>query len=137
MRVAVVGEAGEEETERAGEVMAGHTPGPWHMCDGNRHIISDSNHMKVAEAAQIISANLRTMKTEYVPGHKMQEANARLIAAAPDLLEALIQIVDWATDPAITEWLNRSGVLGNYGLAVIDARAAIAKATEQPPVPSA
>lgn len=66
-----------------------HTPGPWHVCEGNSHLISDAHHMTVAEARQIVSGNLRTMKTEYVPGHQMQAANARLIAAAPELLEAL------------------------------------------------
>jgi len=72
-----------------------HTPGPWHVCDGNRHIISDSHHMKVAEAAQIVSGNLATMKTEYVPGHKMQDANANLIAAAPEMLECLQATIDY------------------------------------------
>lgn len=32
---------------------AKHTPGPWHVCEGNTHLISDSHHMTVAEARQI------------------------------------------------------------------------------------
>ena len=56
------------------------------------------------------------------------ESDAVLFAAAPDLLAALHVITDWATRPEIVDWLNRSGVLANYGEAVIGARAAIAKA---------
>ncbi len=47
----------------------------------------------------------------------MQEANARLIAAAPDLLEFA------------KEWLDRQGTDENY--MVMKARAAIAKATNK------
>lgn len=95
-----------------------HTPGPWHVCEGNRHIISDSHHMKVAEAAQIVSGNLSTMKTEYFPGHRMQDANANLIAAAPDLLRLLQESVSTLADTRrpIEDWLN-------------EARAVIRKAT--------
>ena len=75
--------------------MTQHTPGPWHVCNGASHLIADSHFMTVAEARQIVSGNLHTGKTEYVPGHKMQEANARLIAAAPDLLAALQFVDKW------------------------------------------
>lgn len=39
-------------------------------------------------ASQIVAAR-PNMKTEYVPGHVEQEANAKLIAAAPEMFELL------------------------------------------------
>lgn len=55
-----------------------HTPGPWiqdRSCEGRTVVANDPNG---------IAFNLA-----HLPGeHPMQEANARLIAAAPDLLEA-------------------------------------------------
>lgn len=74
--------------------MSKHTSGPWHVCDGCTHLIADNHHMTVAEARQIVSGNLRTGKTEYVPGHQMQLANAKLIAAAPDMYDALRAMLD-------------------------------------------
>ena len=52
--------------------MITHTPGPWYKTEG---LISDSNGVHIATACD----------TRY----ENAEANARLIAAAPDLLEAL------------------------------------------------
>ena len=63
--------------------MSAHTPGPWVYDfdpDGNRHVVY-SDDGKVTE--------LR---------FKDAEANARLIAAAPDLLEACQRMVKWAED---------------------------------------
>lgn len=129
MRVAVVGKAGEEETERAGEVMAGHTPGPWYIeptgertCNGPTVSI-DQSPLKIVA------------RPDWHLDHEEYMANARLIAAAPDLLEALhdcLTIVqdEYDEDPEpedLTSWKR----------AIDAARAAIAKATEQPPVPSA
>lgn len=93
-----------------------HTPGPWHVCEGNRHLVSDSSHMTVASVSQIVSGNLRTGKTEYVPGHVMQDANSYLIAAAPDLLEACKSVV--------VAW-----DFGDLAAAARQCSAAIAKAT--------
>lgn len=104
--------------------MSKHTPGPWHVCDGCTHLISDEHLMTVAEARQIVSGNLRTGKTEYVPGHQMQLANSKLIAAAPEMLEALREIANW--NPVVSPDEEN-------GMSIIDAiniaRAAIAKAT--------
>jgi hypothetical protein len=89
--------------------MAGHTPGPWsfgHMGDGERYWIGpDHMHQPVATADR-----------------DMPEANARLIAAAPDLLEALKlarSICHDAFKDTAMEWDEES-------MGVIDA--AIAKA---------
>jgi hypothetical protein len=59
-----------------------HTPGPWAV-DGafGDYIVGDHSHAGMHGALQAPVANLRNCANI--------EANARLIAAAPDLLEAL------------------------------------------------
>lgn len=60
-----------------------HTPGPWiyyadlPSTDPNWHIVTTTNKMRVLANVHI------------EPGNEMDEANARLIASAPDLLAAL------------------------------------------------
>jgi hypothetical protein len=83
--------------------MSTHTPGPWKK--------SKYGELKNPEGQQVmvwgcgIAHSMRTSETE---------ANARLIAAAPDLLEALKEIVQ---RNEIQHWFNLD-----------QARAAIAKA---------
>lgn len=61
-----------------------HTTGPWHWnCDGLYH------------QGQLYKEYILTASYEYDEGVSVEcknEANARLIATAPDLLEALIDI---------------------------------------------
>ena len=78
-----------------------HTPGPWHIANG----------------VQIRSNRDQIAKIWMMRGGEGRE-NARLIAAAPDLLEALIELAAcgaeaWGEDRPCVKW----------------ARAAIAKAT--------
>lgn len=90
--------------------MAEHTPGPW-LYDG---------------CVQIVEAERPHMRICFLPSdhdeYASSKANARLIAAAPDLLEALI---------AISDQLERIGDTRPHkdGQFIDDARAAIAKAT--------
>jgi hypothetical protein len=102
-----------------------HTLGPWktddiESGDCNRYVLA-GNH----EEAQIIARI--TLKTFVGPTQSESEANARLIAAAPELLEALRNIlmhigkgrengVEWVCEPIHCDEIK-------------DARAAIAKAT--------
>jgi hypothetical protein len=92
-----------------------HTPGPWKVkahstavLAGRKQICSNVN------AASVLPVNI-------VEDHKIAEANARLIAAAPDLLEALKDIVEFWDSIVPTDAVNQMH---------INARAAIAKATE-------
>jgi hypothetical protein len=68
-----------------------HTPGPW----GTDHKDHDSPYQNIK-----IKAGSKTVCTIWIddaPDHAFnseQEANARLIAAAPDLLEALQNLVN-------------------------------------------
>lgn len=98
--------------------MSKHTPGPWRINGNNmfRWIVADSEVFTHSGDVNR-SAYGGNMVCESV--HK---ANARLIAAAPELLEALKEIVD-AADGAGWEQLDPS---------FKKARAAIAKATGEP-----
>lgn len=86
-----------------------HTPGPWETDRNNVHTgqIATIHHCLNNDWVEVWSENWPIDEAE-------QEANARLIAAAPELLEALHRLVD-ATDPETTGWS--------------EAVAAIAKAT--------
>jgi len=100
--------------------MSKHTPGEWVTKTGNgwAHIYVDVKRGSAVDktiAACAIASNLSEC-----------EANARLIAAAPDLLAALI-----ALDECYCEAGNElsKSERHQHRLVLIDARAAIAKAT--------
>ena len=94
-----------------------HTPGEWRVRNnsiGGPLVSSDSGTI----------ADVRTCGGVHVggPQHPETIANARLLAAAPDLLEALKELADcgaeaWGEDRPCVKW----------------ARAAIAKATGEQP----
>ena len=66
-----------------------HTPAPWRF---------DQEEMKIKGTGD---ANFHTVianvspKMDYSRGMATQCANARLIAAAPELLEALVKLIEW------------------------------------------
>ena len=99
-----------------------HTPGPWVVCRGVVHQIP---------VASVAMDGLK-LNVAHVTGIRNGEglANARLIAAAPDLLEALQQ----ATSALEWRWervANRAAPVHETAIqeAYNQARAAIAKAT--------
>ena len=61
-----------------------HTPGPWNTSRADGLRIDDSKGTQIASAVSL---------DYYAPALAVQQANARLIAAAPDLLYALECIV--------------------------------------------
>lgn len=75
--------------------MSKHTPGPWINCQAvgqrlsSRRIISNSN--KISTVVADVPDYGKTSASE-------RHANARLIAAAPDLLEALQSILDMCNE---------------------------------------
>jgi hypothetical protein len=99
--------------------MSKHTPGPWTLTQTKHETIVDSWHIHIGEHQipvfpyKRIYSDDRTQSGLVIDDEHM--ANARLIAAAPDLLEFA------------KEWLDRQGTDENY--MVMKARAAIAKAT--------
>lgn len=88
--------------------MSKHTPGPWSV---------DEPHQVFASSVGEYVAITKVEDFETIPKDQC-EANARLIAAAPELLEALLQIIQDAKSPEVGAYLNLKL-----------ARAAIAKAT--------
>lgn len=97
---------------------AKHTPGPWQTDRNNVHSgqIATVHHCLNNDWVEIWSPDA------FAETEEMQEANARLIAAAPELLDALEDLVSF---------MNLAPELANYDIEVEleDARAAIAKAT--------
>jgi hypothetical protein len=69
------------DTKHETKQNASHTPGPWHF-DGES-IYSDAAEVIVSRPQYVGGAN-----------HNERTANARLIAAAPELLEALEALLD-------------------------------------------
>lgn len=68
--------------------MSKHTPGPWKACDNNGYSIwRITSHQYRAESAS------RTV-AEVVGDSAETEANARLIAAAPEMYELIQQVAD-------------------------------------------
>ena len=102
-----------EDCVNGGGSMSKHTPGPW------------SANGKANEADYVVrDQNGHALASVFLPTNVLEaEANARLIAAAPDLLEALQGIV-----AADFESVPRTAVYRAVKLLQDEARAAIAKA---------
>ena len=104
--------------------MSKHTPGPWEwygpnlLCGGERQ---SENILNSADDGRPYGDHAALIEHHW--DGDVAKANARLIAAAPELLEALKEIVD-AADGAGWEQLDPS---------FKKARAAIAKATGEQP----
>lgn len=96
-----------------------HTPGPWYVQDdhGRRYIETEGNDDTIAEIH-------RRRNKGSVYSCAEAGANARLIAAAPKMLAALIKLHD------SLKQLNDCGDVGRYVEEEVEiARAAIAEAT--------
>lgn len=70
-----------------------HTPGPWTQGKKYPAIILSNNE----NGNRFVATTCRNSDDEYQPTEK-ELANARLIAAAPDLLEVLKEIVETLDD---------------------------------------
>lgn len=92
---------------------AKHTTGPWHVSELDAFGNVSDYHIFIEPRVAVIERK--------VDGHNHNDLNdARLIAAAPDLLEALIRLRHWAE-------ADQVNYTGDHPVAL--ARAAIAKAT--------
>lgn len=96
-----------------------HTPGPWTVAT----YTGNCGAYHITEAEKMISG-MHDAEGWTESQSMMDEANARLIAAAPELLEALEYC-----ERAMTLAVACSGATPEEGSALQKARAAIAKAT--------
>lgn len=90
--------------------MSKHTPGPWKFYDDSND--GKTNRIEIVAIGKTVARIYHSVPAEDLP-------NARLIAAAPDLLEALREI------EAGTQFWDSYPIEHPYG----KAKAAIAKAT--------
>ena len=111
---------------------AKHTPGPWMLTEGNRF---DKEMVITTQYRLDASIGCICEMDVYFTGliGIEQEANARLIAAAPELLEALqnmMAIVDDAPKGVASYYANgEDAPWSDFDREITAARAAIAKAT--------
>ena len=106
-----------------------HTPGPWRLTESGDAIVSADGGTLIVETGQDYWKNLEAAaagaSSDIAKRHLPQvRANARLIAAAPELLEALVAILETA-DLSFGEG-EQAAKVGNA--VISQARAAIAKA---------
>jgi hypothetical protein len=110
-----------------------HTPGPWIVLADPEHVGKHPYHdcRFIATADAQWDEDFQTLEVGQIvctmKDIEDQGADARLIAAAPELLEALQRIV--ALDSEAGQVVLISTYLDSVSKAVKDARAAIAKAT--------
>ena len=85
---------------------AKHTPGPWHVLREHGCAFQIADHDDSSKAS--------ILATRFMWEEKEQEmaANGRLMAAAPELLEALIEIADtgaeaWGDERPCVEYARR------------------------------
>ena len=104
-----------------------HTPGPWYASDGSYHL-GQREFIGIGNGAAHVGYASVTCAVRMAEA----KANARLIAAAPALLEALKQIVAALTQPVQFTHSSTPGTAeilrGDAIFAVKSARAALALA---------
>lgn len=116
-----------------------HTKGPWHLgagnCTGRIFTDAEGQRMRLEEGGTTLYPICQIV---HGWNEEEDEANARLIAAAPELLAALDQLLEWAEKANSRLNYERDGPLqfgGNPHLnpCFKNVRAAIARATGDTP----
>jgi len=102
--------------------MSDYTPGPWEVREGWEEVFGPAVYTPDAHDTQPLAAVNEV-------GNPNADADARLMAAAPDLLAALDHLLLWFPEPSVnTIRFNDIGG-GVFARDVDVAQAAIAKAT--------
>lgn len=107
---------------RGGEVSAKFTPGPWECVEATEHhgfyVVTDygSTVCDLYAMSNPIAASVRNGGNSYPVPFIAEDcgANARLIAAAPDLLAALEKAADWFEKYAVEHYAKAKTAPG-YG----------------------
>ena len=102
-----------------------HTPGPWTPSPSFDRVERRVQHGDDAPLVWGIASGINSAHPDYMPRAE-QIANARLIAAAPELLAALEKALESIEGQA--ELLRHCGAAYGIGATLAQARAAIAKA---------
>lgn len=96
-----------------------HTPGPWIVDFYEPTLVKTEAWLSSREKPFIASAEVQNFKGWWGNEREEKKANARLIAAAPELLEELVNIVE----------AHRDGIPNYVEKYIDDYKALIAKAT--------
>jgi hypothetical protein len=110
--------------------MSKHTPGPWIVATD---AYGAPQHIKSYRVANTVASFLTSVRRS-TDGDEIG-ANARLIAAAPDLLDALQSLeplLEAVTLGLGRVWVESDGTETDFGAALDVARAVIANATGEP-----
>lgn len=102
-----------------GTEMVQHTPGPWKIAEQGRF---------VCDTARFIRSETEGTDHGAVACVALGSENARLIAAAPELLAALREMLDVQSRRQHPLGLPNEGISGDAASAASKARAAITKA---------
>jgi hypothetical protein len=104
----------ENVTDKPSEQSVVHTPGPWEYVASVGVVRAKDDEMTVCE---IKGWGYLTSKNGVAKATDEMDANGRLLAAAPDMLSALMECMAWFVSNEVT------------CIAMDDAKAAIEKAT--------
>jgi hypothetical protein len=113
--------------------MSKHTPGPWRLSSESPNIIKrDYTNIGLGDSSgYLIASSMGHDNSGFYASVEEGLANARLIAAAPDLLNALIVLSEEADNFGVSGVYFNEKCMGHKGLDL--AYAAIAKATGETP----
>lgn len=87
------------------------TPGPWTSASGPSSIVGwpvVANTGRAIASVMYLNIKPNADTTERKAFNSESRANARLIAAAPELYEALAQMVEWYGVPDAIAWTSRA-----------------------------
>lgn len=111
---------------------AKHTPGPWHVETWSyekSQTRPENEVFTIQTKADAIAQTLLLWRPDQTPHNRdEEEANARLIAAAPDLLTACEELMK---AESMQQGSRSGGTMGQISTAIDIARAALAKARDQ------
>lgn len=107
--------------------MSSHTPGPWRLSPNCRNIFSDHTLREGGRYPELL-ASVSRVEAPWAQDTVTTDANAHLIAAAPQLYEALRQLVNYNNaDPDLYVG-DDDGVLGRI---MHEAQVALGAATRR------